>query len=80
MGIPLITNSGVGDVEEVVKKYNGGFVINDFSDEAFNAVIKQVAADKIFDRQNIRNGAIDFYALETAVERYRKLYENILGK
>ena len=29
MGIPVITNSGVGDVEEIVKKYEGGFVVED---------------------------------------------------
>ena len=37
MGIPLITNGGVGDVEEIVLKYNSGIVLNEFSEAAFES-------------------------------------------
>lgn len=77
MGIPVITNSGVGDVEEIVTKYNAGYVINDFSDKSFNQVIEKIIAGNTFDKAIIRNGAKDFYALETAVERYQKVYSKI---
>ena len=79
MGIPVITNSGVGDVEEIVKKYNAGYVVNDFTEESFNNVIEKMIAGNPFDKDEIRNGAKEFYALETAVERYRKVYSKILG-
>ena len=78
MGIPVITNSGVGDVAEIVTKYNAGYIINDFTDTAFAAVIDKIIAGNGFDKLAIRNGAKDFYALETAVECYRKVYDKIL--
>ena len=80
MGIPVITNSGVGDVEEIVIKYNAGYVVNDFSEGLFNKVIEKIIAGNKFDKDVIRNGAEDFYALQTAVERYKKVYHAILGK
>ncbi len=80
MGIPVITNSGVGDVEEIVTKYNAGYVVNDFSESSFNKVIEKIIAGNTFDKDAIRNGAKDFYALQTAVERYKKVYHTILGK
>lgn len=79
MGIPVITNSGVGDVAEIVIKYNSGYIINDFSDESFNQVIDKIKEGNPFDNDLIRAGARDFYALENAVERYKKVYEKILN-
>ena len=79
MGIPVITNSGVGDVETIVKKYDAGFVLNDFSDESFHTVVNEIAAGKSFNHTAIRNGAKEFYALDTAIDRYRKVYEQIFS-
>ena len=77
MGIPVITNSGVGDVAEIVKKYNAGFVLDDFSDEVINEVINEVVKNKQFDKKEIRNGAKEFYALENAIHTYRDVYARI---
>ena len=78
MGIPVITNTGVGDVDEIVQKYNGGFMVNDFTDSSFHNVIDQL--DKVsFDKESIRAGAVDFYTLEKAVDSYKVLYDKILG-
>jgi glycosyltransferase involved in cell wall biosynthesis len=79
MGIPVITNSGVGDVAEIVIKYNAGYVIDNFSEDAFAAVVDKIIAGNPFDTASIRNGAKDFYALDTAVERYRKVYKKIFA-
>ena len=77
MGIPVITNSGVGDVAEIVKKYDAGFVLDGFSDGSLNEVVKEIAAGKDFNKDAIRNGAKEFYALENAVNSYRNVYGNI---
>ena len=78
MGIPVITNSGVGDVEEIVNKYHSGYVLNNFTDEAFDAVIAAILGNKKFDADEIRNGAKVFYSLEKAVEKYTAIYREIL--
>ena len=79
MGIPVITNSGVGDVEEIVTKYNAGYILNDFTGNSFTGVANQIIKGNKFNKAEIRNGAKDFYALETAIGRYRKIYLEILS-
>ena len=78
MGIPVITNSGVGDVKEIVERYSAGFVVNDFTDAAFTEVIDKLLLDNSFDATGIRRGAIDFYALDKAVDLYVDIYREIL--
>ena len=79
MGIPVITNHGIGDVDEIVTKYNSGYIVNDFSDESFNSVVDKIANSNPFSKEVIRDGAKDFYSLEIAIERYRYVYMKILG-
>lgn len=79
MGIPVITNRGVGDVDEIVQKYNGGLMVADFTDLSFQEIIGQID-EAIFDRELIRGGALDFYTLDKAVASYTSLYDQILGK
>ncbi len=78
MGIPIITNAGVGDVKEIVEKYNSGFVIDSFSQNSFSEVIKNIDNPAQFDRMAIREGAKDFFSLDKAVIKYRNVYNTIL--
>lgn len=77
LGIPVITNSGVGDVKDIVEKYNGGYVVDDFSAVSFDKVIAQME-NTIFDKRAIREGAFEFYSLEKAIASYTALYDEIL--
>jgi glycosyltransferase involved in cell wall biosynthesis len=80
MGIPVITNAGVGDVKDIVEKYQAGYVVDNFSELSFAAVIDKIVAGKTFDSNAIRNGAKDFYSLDIATERYHKVYKAVLGE
>ena len=78
MGIPLITNSGVGDVETIVAKYNSGIVIEDFTAENFTDAVMKIVAEPGFNKEGIRQGAKEFYSLDTAIEKYISIYNSIL--
>jgi glycosyltransferase involved in cell wall biosynthesis len=78
MGIPLITNAGVGDVEEIVEKYSSGFVLKKLEEDDFvhhAGILKKIH----FDPYKIRQGAIEFYDLNKAVEKYSEVYNQILN-
>ncbi len=77
MGIPVISNSGVGDVKEIITKYKSGFVIDDFTPTSFKQVIDQIG-NVSFKKEAIRAGAFDFYSLDHAIESYITLYKKIL--
>jgi len=76
MGIPLICNAGVGDTDLVVKKYDSGSVLNELSEENY---LKNYEVPTSFSKEKTMEGAREFYALGTGVERYLKVY-NVLCK
>lgn len=77
MGIPLITNAGVGDVEEIVEKYESGFVLKEMNQENY-IHYSEMLFDTNFDSNKIREGAAEFYSLENAIQKYREMYNYIL--
>ncbi len=77
MGIPVITNSGVGDVKEIVENADAGWVVDDFSDATFSRLAAGLAEHPAFDRKRIRNEALKVYSLDRAAEIYRRVYERI---
>lgn len=80
MGIPVIANSGVGDVKEIVEKYQAGFVLDDFIAASMNVVVeKMIDPCTTFDAGTIRAGAKDFYDLDKSVATYAQVYKKILG-
>ena len=78
MGIPLITNNGVGDVESIVEKYRSGIVIKEFNETEFTDATMKIAAGQVYDKQGIRQGAKVFYSLDIAIEKYISIYNRIL--
>lgn len=81
MGIPVVCNSGVGDVNEIVTKSNTGVIVNDFKESTLNAAAKQILSyprgEKL--RENAES-VIDFFSLEQGIKRYASVYEKIVGK
>jgi len=79
MGIPVITNAGVGDVEEIVNKYQAGIVLKEMNKNEFIKTAEVIASGKTFDEELIKKGAKEFYALDKAVQKYLKVYRRIFG-
>lgn len=77
MGIPLITNPGVGDVTEIVEKYNSGIIIEKMNEENYSLCSRMLLSAN-FDSIKIRDGAKEFYSLEDAIKKYKKVYDYIL--
>lgn len=78
MGIPVITNEGVGDVASIVEKYHSGIVLNEMNDKEFISALNKIE-EASFDYHKIRDGAIEYYSLDKAIEKYRKIYKEIIG-
>ncbi|MEO6868845.1 MAG: glycosyltransferase [Ginsengibacter sp.] len=78
MGIPVITNAGVGDVKEIVEKYQAGIVLNNLKEENFKKISENLLKMN-FDSKMIIEGAKEYFNLENAVLKYKHLYDQILS-
>lgn len=71
MGVPVICNSGVGDTDYIVNKYQAGIIFENFEQE--------VDLEQPSNPKAIREGAIEFFGLENGVERYGEVYKGLVG-
>jgi glycosyltransferase involved in cell wall biosynthesis len=80
MGIPVICNSGVGDVEAIVKMSGGGYIIKSFTETDLKEAVKSIPELLAKDPQMIRNNIKDIYSLTNGVQRYFEAYSAIFNK
>jgi glycosyltransferase involved in cell wall biosynthesis len=74
MGIPLVCNFGVGDTDEIVRKYQAGSVVSSFDDVNY---LKAILSPEKVDRELMMKGATDFYSLKEGVAKYLQVYKEI---
>ncbi len=75
MGIPLIVNSKVGDVKEIIEQTKGGLCIDEFSVESFTKVVQQVRNEARLSSPAIRELSKGIYSLQNAVSTYQQVYK-----
>jgi glycosyltransferase involved in cell wall biosynthesis len=79
MGMPVICNTGVGDVEEIVKKADAGFVVDNFKESDFEKAIYYIPYLLKKNPEEIRNAIKDIYSLSKGIELYAGCYNSILS-
>jgi glycosyltransferase involved in cell wall biosynthesis len=78
MGIPIVCNTKVGDTDKVVKDYNSGILIDNFSAKDFANAIEKMD-NTFFDTSKIIQGAYDYFSLEKGIEKYNDVYQSVLS-
>ena len=74
MGIPLVCNAGIGDTDKIVKKYDAGVVIEEFTSDAYR---KEIIVEKMYNSKDIIKGAVEYFSLEKGVNSYLSVYTQL---
>ena len=80
LGIPIICNSGVGDVDEIMEKSMPELLVKDFNNNEYDRVIDLITNNYKPNQKNIIETSYSYYSLEKGVEKYKEVYQEILGK
>lgn len=72
MRIPFVTNSGVGDGDELIAQTKGGIMIHEFSQLAYQNVVDQLDADFLSMKSD--DALVKYFSLERGVGKYHSLY------
>jgi len=75
MGIPLVCNANVGDVEHIMNNTQAGYVLHDFSDAAFKDAVHELVKLQAIPKEKIRQGAQKWYSLDEGVRKYSEVYK-----
>jgi glycosyltransferase involved in cell wall biosynthesis len=81
-GVPVVANEGVGDVADIIRRYNVGVIVKDGSEAAMTTALDELEALRSDPDlpSRCRKAAEEVFSLEAGTEAYRKLYAEILGR
>jgi len=79
MGIPIVVNSGVGDVKSIVEKSSGGIVIDEFTGESYTMVANAIPRLLQTDPATVRRNIEHIFSLREGIKLYREAYIKVLG-
>lgn len=77
MGMPVICNGGVGDMDRIVEGSGTGLCINELSEKGYNSALDQL--DDVLNSSPVacRDLAFKYYSLEEGVKRYLGVYDSL---
>lgn len=76
-GVPVISNKGIGDLDNQLNFYNFSNVDVNKDEELKNISLK-IENFKSLDREKIRNSSKKYYDLEIAIVKYEEIYKKLL--
>jgi len=79
MGIPVVTNGDVGDVEKIVNDLQAGRVLADFSEPEMRLAVDRLEELMTIDPEALRTRAKTYYDLKNAIRKYCDAYEKVLS-
>ena len=81
-GVPVVANEGVGDVTDIIRRYNVGVIVNDGSEATMTTALDELAALRSDPDlpSRCRKAAEEVFSLEAGTDVYRKIYSKILGR
>ena len=80
-GVPVLANEGVGDVADIIRRYNIGVIVKDGSQVAMAVALDELEmlrSDPDLPSR-CQKAAEEVFSLEAGTKAYRKLYADILG-
>jgi glycosyltransferase involved in cell wall biosynthesis len=80
MGIPTIANAGVGDVDAIISDTQCGIIVNGFTESDFDNAISQIDELLKQEKSVFIKASQKYYSLADGVEKYVKVYEQILRR
>ncbi|MCZ2396344.1 MAG: glycosyltransferase [Chitinophagales bacterium] len=78
MGIPILCNDKVGDVEDIIVQTHAGFCIDSFDQATFEKAADIIKGKHDYDGTTIRENARKIFDLSSGVNAYRDIYQSIL--
>ena len=80
LGIPIICNNGVGDVDQIMNECMPELLLTDFTKKEYQRIIDLIINNYKPNIDKIIETSHDYYSLEKGVQKYNEVYRRILGE
>jgi glycosyltransferase involved in cell wall biosynthesis len=75
MGIPIICNDKIGDMEKIIKETQAGMLVRRFTEEEFKGIISHL---NLQPDASVRESAQRYFSLDSGVKKYYSVYNKLL--
>lgn len=75
LGMPLICNNQVGDVEQILRDGGNGIILNSFDKDAYEKAISELDNVLKLNPQNSIDCAYKYYSLKNGIDSYLSIYK-----
>jgi glycosyltransferase involved in cell wall biosynthesis len=80
MGIPVICNANVGDIDKFVPENNLGIMISEMNEKGYSKAVEEIDNLLKIDPEHLRKVSQNLFSLETGTDRYFGVYKKLTGK
>ena len=80
MGIPVICNANVGDIDKFVPENNLGIMIDSFDTESLNNACQQIDNLIKIDKKHLRSVSVGLFSLDKGVKLYFGVYKKLMSE
>ncbi len=80
MGVPVICNSNVGDLDKFVPENNLGILIDEMNTSGYQKAVDGIDELIKINAAALRKVALELFSLQTGAERYYKIYKTLSEK
>jgi len=78
MGIPLVCNKGVGDVDAIMEDSKAGYMVHDFTKGEYAAAVEYLKnMDEFYNKETARDAAEKYYSLDKGIKLYCSVYDEL---
>lgn len=77
MGIPVITNTGIGDVDTIINNSQCGITISNFNLASYQQAIQDILENRTLYKQNTIKTAQANFSLNDGITKYKQIYQHI---
>ncbi|MGE4287463.1 MAG: glycosyltransferase [Salinivirgaceae bacterium] len=78
LGIPIIANSGVGDVESIILQNPLGILIHEFNSPAYGFALKELEQLHTTEKHKTRQLACEYFSLDRGIAIFDSIYQKLL--
>lgn len=78
LGIPVICNSNVGDLNKIFEDNNVGYLINNFNEDSYINAVNSIDYILNIDPEEIRKTGENLFSVNIGIDKYSRVYNKIL--
>jgi glycosyltransferase involved in cell wall biosynthesis len=77
MQVPVVTNTGVGDVDSIIDETKCGVIVSNFNKREYQQAVSDLLENRNLYMSNTVTAASSYFSLQDGIEKYASVYHSV---